>query len=288
MSFIPSIKKTGNKINLYKLDSEVLNKQIKESDLFTQGFNIGFLDLETTGFNLEHDKIIEIAIKVVKVNKKDGHILSFLSKYESFQDPGVHIEKKITQITGITNEMVLDQKIDWNQVKEIVNQADILLAHNAQFDRSFMDQYFPLSRDKVWACSIGDVDWPSFGFVKSSLELLSIWHGFYYESHRAMNDVDALIHLLTHPSYKINNPLVSIIQNSEIPYYKVIASNSRFETKDILKANNFRWDNNKKYWWKRIQKSDIESETAWLTKNVYKGFFQGTVEEVGLHDKYKQ
>ena len=287
MSFIPSIKKTGSKINLYKLDSDLLNQQIQETDLFTEEFNIGFLDLETTGFNIDQDKIIEIAIKVVKVNKNNGDILSFVNKYESFQYPGIHIEEKITQITGITNEMVDGQEIDWNKVSEIVNQSDILLAHNAQFDRSFMDKYFPLSRDKIWACSIGDIDWLSLGFTKASLELLSIWHGFYYESHRAMNDVDALIHLLSHPSYKKNSPLASLIQNSEIPYYKVIAANSRFETKDILKANSFKWDSKKKFWWKRVGKEDLENEREWLTKNVYQGYFQGIIEEVALHNKYK-
>jgi hypothetical protein len=151
----------------------------------------------------------------------------------------------------------------------------------------FMDKYFPLSRDKIWACSIGDIDWLSLGFTKASLELLSIWHGFYYESHRAMNDVDALIHLLSHPSYKKNSPLASLIQNSEIPYYKVIAANSRFETKDILKANSFKWDSKKKFWWKRVGKEDLENERQWLTKNVYQGYFQGIIEEVALHNKYK-
>ena len=89
----------------------------------------------------------------------------------------------------------------------------------------------------------------SRGFAKNSLELLSIWHGFYYDSHRAMNDVDAVIHLLTHPSYKSNKPIVELIKNSQIPYYEIIASNSPYESKDILRSHSYRWNGEKKYWW---------------------------------------
>ena len=77
MSFIKSIKKSGSKINLYKLDQEILSKQTSGTTLFSNGIKICFLDLETTGLNTEEDKIIEIALKVVKIDKIDGNIISF-------------------------------------------------------------------------------------------------------------------------------------------------------------------------------------------------------------------
>ena len=76
MSFIKSINKSGSKINLYKLDQEILSKQTSGTTLFSNGINICFLDLETTGLNTEEDKIIEIALKVVKIDKTDGNIIS--------------------------------------------------------------------------------------------------------------------------------------------------------------------------------------------------------------------
>ena len=95
MSFIKSIKKSGSKINLYKLDQEILSKQTSGTTLFSNGINICFLDLETTGLNTEEDKIIEIALKVVKIDKTDGNIISFEFEYASFQDPGISIEDNI-------------------------------------------------------------------------------------------------------------------------------------------------------------------------------------------------
>ena len=74
MSFIKSIKKSGNKINLYKLDKDILEKEVKGTTLFSDGINICVLDLETTGLNLEEDKIIEIALKVVKIDSSNNQI----------------------------------------------------------------------------------------------------------------------------------------------------------------------------------------------------------------------
>jgi len=270
MSFIKSIKKSGSKINLYKLDQEILSKQTSGTTLFSNGINICFLDLETTGLNTEEDKIIEIALKVVKIDKIDGNIISFEFEYGSFQDPGMPIEDNISKITGIDDEMVAGHEIDWNKVNEIVQASDIMVAHNAKFDRSFMDRYMPLSKDKIWACSVNDIDWLNRGFVKGSLELLSIWHGFYYDSHRAMNDVDALIHLITSDFYNGNKPILELMENSTNPYYKISALNSPFESKDLLKARNYCWNNTKRYWWKNVDHEEIESERKWLTEKIYK------------------
>ena len=85
MSFIKSIKKSGRKINLYKLDKDILAKQKKGTTLFSNGINICVLDLETTGLNMEEDKIIEIALKVVKIDKIDGILFLLKSHMNHFK-----------------------------------------------------------------------------------------------------------------------------------------------------------------------------------------------------------
>jgi len=287
MSFIKSIKKNVEKIILYKLTEKVLENSIVPVDLFTDSINICFLDVETTGTNRENDKIIEIALKLVKLDKQNGNIISFESSYESFQDPEKNISKEITKITGITNEMVQGLEINWDSVEAIFEKSEFIVAHNAGFDRAFLDRYLPLSKDKIWACSINDINWLERDFTKKGLEILCYWHGFYYESHRAMNDVDALIHLLCHNSYKTDNPLSELIINSRKPYYKMIARDSSFDLKDVLKSNNYWWDGDNKYWWKRIDHSEIETEKQWLNEHIYKNYFKGIVEEIPVTEKYK-
>ena len=68
----------------------------------------------------------------------------------------------------------------------------------------------------------------------SKQELLCIWHGFFYDSHRAMNDVNALINLLSNNLYESNPPIKEIIDNSNTSVYKILATGSDFEKKDTL------------------------------------------------------
>lgn len=92
-------------------------------------------DIETTGFSSLQDKIIEIgAVKVV-----NGEIADHFSE---FVNPGVPIPFKITQLTSITDEMVMNApKIDVILPKFLeFAKGAVLVAHNAGFDVGFIEQ----------------------------------------------------------------------------------------------------------------------------------------------------
>ena len=146
-------------IRLYKFDGKSLPAPIFNYDYDKNSTKVCFLDLETTGLDKKEDKIIELAVKVAAIDKQSGELIGILDEYQSFEDPKEPINEKATRVNGITNEMVQDQSIDWEAVSAILNQADIIVAHNAAFDRAFMDRYLPISQDKVWACSFNDIDW---------------------------------------------------------------------------------------------------------------------------------
>jgi DNA polymerase-3 subunit epsilon len=286
MTFIKELIVPGNKIELRKFDGNTLSNQIVDQSNANSS-KICILDLETTGLDKANDKIIELAVKLVSVDNKTGDLNAILNQYESFQDPEEHIDEKVSLVNGITNDMVDGHAINWDSVEEIMESADLIIAHNAGFDRAFMDRYLPISKEKIWICSVNDVDWLSRGFTSSKQELLCIWHGFYYDSHRAMSDVDALINLLAHPSNQTKKPVLDLIENASNPIYKVSAINSPYETKDILKSNGYFWNGDQKCWWKNLLLGEIESEKRWLADNVYGGHFMGIVEEISLTDKYK-
>ena len=64
--------------------------------------------METTGINKKNDKIIEIAFKILKVDKSTGTLLSVESEFMSFQDPDEHIDEKIQIIhTHLFHAMVV-------------------------------------------------------------------------------------------------------------------------------------------------------------------------------------
>lgn len=92
-------------------------------------------DLETTGFSPIQDKIIEIgAVKV-----EQGRITE---RFSTFVNPKIPIPFKITDLTGITDDMVMDAE----PVEEVLPKFldfvgdAVLVAHNAGFDVSFIEQ----------------------------------------------------------------------------------------------------------------------------------------------------
>ena len=298
MSFIKGLHDVDNCIKLQKYDGKGLEASdvddITPLDPSNPRMRICFLDLETTGTDHKEDKIIEIAIKCIEITKENGNDVKVIAAYESLEDPGIPIPESATKINGITDDMVKDKKIDWEQVETIFQTSQLIIAHNAEFDRGFTDQRLEISKNKIWACSISDIDWDARDFKGVKQELLCIWHGFYYDAHRAMGDVDALIHLVTHSSYIDNKPIVELIQNAKRPMCRVEATFAKYEYKNLLKKRNYRWhdpgNGNKddKAWCKLISHGEMDSEREWLNEHVYNNNFQGRFIEISVIDKYKK
>ena len=86
-------------------------------------------DLETTGLNVETDYIIEIGALKVKNGKVCERFMEFLK-------PPTPISAMITNITGITNEMVASSRNTPDIIRDFVDFCGdfVLLGHNIMFD----------------------------------------------------------------------------------------------------------------------------------------------------------
>lgn len=91
------------------------------------------IDLETTGLSPQHDDIIEIAAIKVIDNK-------IVKTYQQLVNPGYEIDKYITELTGITNEMLSSAPKFENVINEILDfiSNDIIVGHNVNFDINFL------------------------------------------------------------------------------------------------------------------------------------------------------
>tara|TARA_B100000427_G_scaffold318826_1_gene316413 strand:+ start:51 stop:914 length:864 start_codon:yes stop_codon:yes gene_type:complete len=286
MTFLKKLINDNQRIELEKFDGS--DFIILPSDYHNdQCTKICFLDLETTGLNVQNCKIIEFAAKLTAIDNVSGELLGIVDEYQSFNDPEEIIDPVITRITGIDNSTVEGHSIDWESVSRLLDNADIIVAHNARFDRGVMDRLFPLSQEKVWLCSMKDINWMERGLNKLAQEILCIWHGFYYDSHRAMFDVDALIHLVTYNVDDLNNAVLELLMNATKPTYRIIALNSDFDKKDLLKERRYSWNPTKKYWWKNLVYEEIENEKEWMATHIYNGDFRGKIDEIALTDKHK-
>ena len=140
----PDAMKAADKINkdeekikvIYGVEAYFMDDLVEsvKGDADT-GFDGTFIcfDIETTGLSAARDKITEIgAVKV-----ENGVITD---KFSTFVNPEMPIPQKITQLTGITDEMVKDAPSQSEAVSAFLKFAgdNVLVAHNAPFDTSFI------------------------------------------------------------------------------------------------------------------------------------------------------
>ena len=90
--------------------------------------------------------------------------------------------------------MVEGKSINDDAVEALMADVSLVIAHNAFFDRGFMEARLPIFKRKSWACSYAQIPWKSEGMGSSSLEFLAYRFGFHYAGHRASVDL-SLIHI---------------------------------------------------------------------------------------------
>ena len=236
-----------------------------------------FVDVETTGMQWMNDRIIEFAGVPFTFGVNSGRITRVGTPFVSLEDPGRSLPPAIVRLTHITDEMVTGQRIDDVQVKTLADQAALVIAHNAKFDRPFVEARFPVFADKHWACSINDVPWDAHGLTSVKLGWLLMEHaGLYFRAHRAEDDCTASIHVLATPFADDGSlPMRHLLESSRRQSIMVRAVNSPFDTKDLLKARGYQWDagtpERAKAWQKEVGEDSLETEMAWLHETIYKG-----------------
>jgi DNA polymerase-3 subunit epsilon len=157
------------------------------------------LDIETTGFSPRYDEIIELAMTLFRYNRATGHPLEIVKEYSSLREPSCPIPRSASQVHGITRRIVRGLRFDYRSIRAMLRQADFVVAHYAEFDRSFLERLMPSFHGATWLCSRDDIDWWAKGFESRSLEDLAAAHEIENRSpHRASGDATTLLALLAH------------------------------------------------------------------------------------------
>lgn len=231
------------------------------------------LDVETTGLDQQKDEIIELGM--VKFDYlPDGRIAGLRDVFSSFNEPSEPIPPDVIALTGITNEMVAGHRIDEAAVSSFADDAVIVIAHNAGFDRKFAERYWPIFQRKAWGCSATEIEWRKHGFEGSRLGYLLNGAGFFHQAHRAVDDCHALLEILAFELPTAGAPALGmLLEQARKKTMRVWAEQSPFELKDVLKRRGYRWsdgsDGRPRSWYVDVDESKLDDEVAFLKAEIY-------------------
>lgn len=297
-----------NKYKHYKNDmSEIINTEVSQSDWklirklhLPQKYNDAsseevkkgiVLDVEATGLSIGYDDVIQLALLPFEYEVSSGKIIN-INKDKAFngmREPRVPISEEASLITGITNEMVLNKTIDSKSVEKIINETDLVIAHNASYDRPMVEQHWDCFKNVSWACTFKSINWLEEGFSSAKLELLGINYGWFYEGHDAFNDCEACLALLSETLPKRNETVFSVLREyATKPNYLIKAIDAPYDKRTILRRNGYRWrpadQLNGKVWW--IEKENYEEEINWLNKEIYKREINIPIKKITALNRY--
>jgi DNA polymerase-3 subunit epsilon len=179
------------------------------------------VDIETTGGSPVYEKITEIAIYI-----HDG--LKVIDEFHSLIHPERIIPHFITQLTGITNEMVADAPKFYEIAKELVEITDgkIFVAHNVSFDYNFVYNEFKqlgyhFQRKQLCTVKLSRKLLPG----QPSYSLGNLCHSLSIEitdRHRASGDAMATVKLFEH-----------LLQVNQLDHQNVLTDATLLSTKGL-------------------------------------------------------
>ena len=238
-----------------------------------------YVDCETTGTDPEHDDVIEIALLPFTYTF-EGRIVHVLHHEARAwrSDPGRPLPPEIVALTGLTDEMLRDQRIDADAANALIGGSNLLIAHNARFDRAFFEKTLPAARDAAWACSFAEVPWTEAGFASRALHCLACSYGVYArERHRALADCEVGLWLLASVLPSGQGVFAALRERASVGSVGLWAVGAPFEAKGLLKARRYRWmpqarGGIPRSWWTELAPESVAAEIDWLRAHVYHAF----------------
>jgi DNA polymerase III alpha subunit (gram-positive type) len=222
------------------------------------------IDLETTGLDLQNDRIIEIGAVLWDTTRKAPlSVFSTLIKHE-----GLIISREITELTGITIEDVTEfgypLPVVAPRLYALAQKADAIVAHNGHaFDKPMLvNGLNAIGQDyrhiaemfhvKQLIDTKVDLPYPK-GKGSGSLGVIAMQHRFLNPfAHRALFDVMTMLEVAS------NYETSAIMELAKSPLVELIAKVS-YDDRNLARTNGFYWQPESKQWTRNVKQSQIAS-----------------------------
>tara|TARA_Y100001968_G_scaffold4286_1_gene3813 strand:- start:4804 stop:5676 length:873 start_codon:yes stop_codon:yes gene_type:complete len=213
--------------------------------------NILILDTETTGLDIDNDHCLEVGS--ILFNVKSRSVLaqqSFLLPVDKNNAEKINnIPAEITKLPQPFLEAI-------KYFESLVNVSDVIIAHNAEFDKKWFGFDKLPQINKQWICSMDDISWPIDKQLKSrpSVRDLALAYGVpVWNAHRALTDCIYLAEV-----FKRCSELELLLMRALEPKALFRAEIS-YEKRHLAKDAGFRWnDLIKGAWSRKMSRRDSE------------------------------
>ncbi|MBP0637017.1 MULTISPECIES: exonuclease domain-containing protein [unclassified Cupriavidus] len=122
---------------------------------------VAIVSTETTGLT-PADEPVSIGLLLVEVAPRAGSLVREITDYYGSQEPTRPISEAATGMHGLTAEMLRGQRFDVGAIRAIVEDADVLVAHGAEFNVRMLEKVLPDIQRKRWRCSVRQVRWSQY------------------------------------------------------------------------------------------------------------------------------
>ena len=234
-------------------DSSSKSKSDQEKILTTQDLpvNILILDTETTGLDNENDTCIEVGSILFNVNSR-----SVLAQQSFLLPVATNNAEKINKIPAEITRLSQPVYEAIEYFESLVQVSDIIVAHNAEFDKKWFGIDKLPQIEKQWICSMDDIPWPDDRQLKSrpSVRDLALAYGVpVWNAHRALTDCIYLAEVFQRCS-----DLEDLLKKALEPKALFCAQIS-YEKRHLAKNAGFRWnDAIKGAWSRRMSRRDVD------------------------------
>lgn len=206
---------------------------------------VAAIDLETTGIHPAAE-IIEFGACIVdiktKVRVSESSLLFKPVVWDNFAEAASSIHQ-------IPKEIIMQYGLDIRSIdiiEELRYKPDLIVSHNAKFEKTMINKYWPELSKMKWLCTLNDIDHTLFTRHNSRVlsHLIQDYDIHTVSYHRALDDARSCAQLL------LSHNVEEIIANIDAPKYEIyIGTRGESEaTIEAIKRLGFRWDRDVKAW----------------------------------------
>jgi DNA polymerase-3 subunit epsilon len=221
-----------------------------EKESHSSKVKLAVVDVETTGLDPVQDELIALSVVCVEVDRVSGELLKIIDSYTGQREPTRPMSPAIEQIVGISATDLVGQLLDVGRISAMLEGCELVVAHNAAFDRSFIEPHVPVFGQLAWGCSLKDIDW--FGTEqqpKASIDHLLFLYGLEASIGTPQADCNALVRVLGLPLPVSGcTGFAALLASARSPRYRFSVPDPGAENTAVLIELGFKFDSEANAW----------------------------------------